>query len=84
MSTCELKKALASKDTGDCDRYYENHETHQIIADIKALIGEKQAEIDRLMLEFCPDEMTPQQVREWEQNQRLAGKTLSDLWSREK
>ncbi len=79
MSTCELKKALASKDTGDFDRYYENHETHQIIADIKALIGAKQAQLDLLMLEFCPDEMTPEQLLEWEQSQRLAGRTLDDL-----
>lgn len=30
----------------------------------------KQAKIDRLMLEYCPDEMTPAQVKEWELNQK--------------
>lgn len=30
----------------------------------------KQAVIDRLMLEYCPDEMTPEQVLEWEKHQR--------------
>jgi len=28
-----------------------------------------QATIDRLMLEFCPDEMTPEQVKRWSDNQ---------------
>jgi hypothetical protein len=30
----------------------------------------KQAQIDRLMLEYCPDEMTPEQMEEWARNQR--------------
>lgn len=30
-----------------------------------------QAEIDRLMLEFCPNEMTKRQMAEWEACQRL-------------
>ena len=34
--------------------------------------GAKQAQIDRLMLEYCPDEMTPEQMREWGNNQRPA------------
>ncbi len=28
------------------------------------------AEIDRLMLEFCPEEMTPEQVAEWARNKK--------------
>ena len=32
--------------------------------------GAKQAQIDRLMLEYCPDEMTPEQVAEWAANQQ--------------
>ena len=28
-----------------------------------------QAKIDELMLEYCPDEMTPEQLSEWERNQ---------------
>lgn len=29
----------------------------------------KQAKIDALMLEYCPDEMTPEQLEEWGRNQ---------------
>ena len=32
--------------------------------------GAKQAEIDRLMLEFCPDEMTAEQLGEWAKHQK--------------
>lgn len=31
-----------------------------------------QAEIDRLMLEFCPDEMTEEQKANWAKHQRAA------------
>ena len=34
--------------------------------------GAKQAQIDRLMLEYCPNEMTPEQMQEWGNNQRPA------------
>lgn len=34
-------------------------------------IEEKQAEIDRLMLEFCPDEMTTEQKENREKHQRV-------------
>lgn len=29
-----------------------------------------QAKIDALMLEYCPNEMTPQQIKEWERHQK--------------
>lgn len=32
-------------------------------------VGAKQAEIDRLMLEYCPEEMTPMQIEEWRKYQ---------------
>lgn len=32
----------------------------------------QQAQIDRLMLEFCPDEMTPSQRKRWAESQRIA------------
>lgn len=32
----------------------------------------QQAKIDALMLEFCPDEMTPEQLTRWEAHQRAA------------
>ena len=33
-----------------------------------------QAKIDALMLEYCPDEMTPEQVSEWGRHQRAGAK----------
>lgn len=35
----------------------------------KREVARKQAEIDRLMLEFCPEEMTPEQIEEWRKHQ---------------
>ncbi len=31
----------------------------------------KQAKIDALMLEWCPDEMTPEQLKEWGNRQQV-------------
>lgn len=42
------------------------------IIDLKKEIESKQAKIDALMLEYCPDEMTPEQMKEWESRQKLA------------
>jgi len=35
-----------------------------------AAIHGQQAKIDALMLEYCPDEMTPAQLEEWGRHQR--------------
>ena len=43
--------------------------------DVEALVKKNaalQAKIDELMLEYCPDEMTPEQIAEWERNQVTA------------
>ena len=32
-----------------------------------------QAKLDELMLEYCPDEMTPEQIAEWARNQVPCG-----------
>lgn len=32
-------------------------------------VGRKQAEIDRLMIEYCPEKMTPEQIDEWRKDQ---------------
>ena len=40
--------------------------------DVESLVKKNaalQAKIDELMLEYCPDEMTPEQIAEWERNQ---------------
>lgn len=36
-------------------------------------VSGKQAVIDRLMMEHCPDEMTPEQIDEWKRHQVAAG-----------
>jgi len=42
------------------------------IAELERTVAAKQAKIDALMLEFCPDEMTAEQVEEWGQHQSPA------------
>jgi hypothetical protein len=37
-------------------------------------VNAKQAHIDRLMLEYCPDEMTPEQIENWKRHQVAAPK----------
>lgn len=37
--------------------------------ELKTHINGKQYEIDMLMMEWCPDEMTKEQVEEWAENQ---------------
>ena len=37
----------------------------QRLADAEAQLASKQAKIDALMFEYCPDEMTDEQVEEW-------------------
>ena len=48
--------------------------------------GAKQAQIDRLMLEYCPDEMTPEQMQEWGNNQRPVEQAEQEhlLWGDDK
>ena len=36
---------------------------------LKADVAAKQAKIDALMLEYCPQEMTPDQITEWKKHQ---------------
>lgn len=39
-------------------------------ARLREELAAKQAKIDNLMLEYCPDEMTPEQMAEWAKYQR--------------
>ena len=39
----------------------------------EAKLKQAQAKIDALMLEYCPDEMTPEQMAEWERHQKSYG-----------
>ena len=43
----------------------------QLLSTLKLIDG-KQAKIDSLMLEYCPDEMTEEQVTEWGRHQTPA------------
>ncbi len=44
------------------------------LAEVERERDKKQAEIDRLMLEFCPGEMTQEQVEEWSKHQHALAK----------
>ena len=44
--------------------------------DAQRIIDAQQAEIDRLMMEFCPDEMTKEQLANWAASQKCADCTL--------
>lgn len=37
-----------------------------------------QAKIDSLMLEFCPEEMTPEQIERWGENQVVSNYSTKD------
>jgi predicted RNase H-like nuclease (RuvC/YqgF family) len=45
----------------------------QEIQRLDAALRAKQAKIDALMWEFCPDEMTSEQITEWKKHQALSG-----------
>ena len=44
-------------------------------------LNAKQAKIDALMLEYCPNEMTPEQIEEWGKHQRRVDIDLKSLIS---
>lgn len=50
-------------------------ELYELALNQARTIRAKQAEIDRLMLEYCPDEMTPEQKAEWAANQKPVDET---------
>jgi len=41
----------------------------KLIQSMRGEIDDKQSQIDALMLEFCPERMTEEQIEEWERNQ---------------
>lgn len=42
---------------------------HAEAESLRREVGAKQAVIDRLMLEYCPKEITPEQLEEWKKHQ---------------
>ncbi len=48
------------------------------VAELEREIAAKQAHIDALMIEYCPDEMTPEQVAEWARHQQPVSEQEDD------
>lgn len=55
----------------------------QKLLDLESEIHYKQALIDELMFEHCPDEMTKEQIEEWEKNQVVSKNQILDLSTHE-
>ena len=50
-----------------------------LIEELQAQLADKQWHIDCLMFEYCPDEMTDEQMEEWGKNQTISGgRVLTD------
>lgn len=60
----------AAKDTLIADWYGRTRKAEAELAALKVERDSMQAKIDALMLEYCPDEMTPGQVEEWGKHQK--------------
>ena len=45
---------------------------HKVIAELRQQLAAKQAEVDALMLEYCPSEMSQEQLDNWAAHQRPA------------
>lgn len=50
------------------------------ISDLKRQLGSKQAKIDELMWEYCPNDMTPEQIQVYADNQRVDTMPDGDFW----
>lgn len=48
------------------------------VAELERAVARVRARIDALMLEYCPDEMTPEQVAEWARHQRPVSEQEAD------
>lgn len=64
----ELNHKIVLSRIVELDTYTDNHIRHEYNA-FKAAFNSQQAIIDRLMLEYCPKEMTQLQMSEWENSQ---------------
>lgn len=51
--------------------------TIDILEQTRREVSAKQAQIDRLMIEYCPEEMTPEQIENWKRHQVPAGPEAS-------
>lgn len=61
-------------DRSEIKRLVEQGAVWEIIREIES----KQAKIDELMLEYCPDEMTQGQLENWENRQKPLSEVLME------
>lgn len=54
------------------NKIYSSEQVESIIQQLEAQLASKQAQIDQLMLEYCPENMSAEQVQEWERHQKVA------------
>jgi hypothetical protein len=47
----------------------EAEQSEDVVQRLLKELGAKQAELDRVMFEHCPDEMTPEQIENWKRHQ---------------
>jgi uncharacterized protein involved in exopolysaccharide biosynthesis len=55
----------------------ENHTLNEKYESLRQQLSAAQAKIDELMLEYCPEEMTNEQIAEYEKHQRPAWRNFS-------
>lgn len=73
----QLRKALGlSQDFDDMTPEAMMLKAVERLAALKSERDALQARVDALMLEYCPDEMTPEQLEEWARHQK-PGRTLA-------
>lgn len=69
MDIIHRLNALANSEHDDVSIGYEAAE---MIIDLRTQVAALQARLDALMLEFCPDEMSEEQIENWARYQRPA------------
>lgn len=74
MSKCyhNLISVAVEKDHFRCTRCNQKMHMDQAVSWLYDEVNARQAKIDSLMQEYCPDEMTPEQWDEWGRNQVMA------------
>jgi hypothetical protein len=75
--TQRLERAVADKGLSIGDAWNLLSEALEYIERLEADVQAKQARIDALMLEHCPDEMTAEQREEWARHQEPVRSALS-------
>jgi len=66
------KHDLMDRESEVLDLTAENTGLRNEIDELKKELGYKQCFIDNLMLEYCPDDMTEEQLRVWASHQRVS------------